>query len=614
MSGFAGVVSLDGAPADAQLLQRMAGRLAFRGPDGRHITTKPGAGFCFTFLRTGPAPQCPSQPCSLDGRVWLLGDVRLDGRDDLRRKLEQHGDKFEADVTDEELVLRVWRRWGEEGLPDLLGDYAFALWDVESRKLWCARDLMGARPFFYAQAGNHLYFSNTLDAIRCAPDISSALDHHFIGDFLLEEFCLDPARTAFRDISRLAPGHALRYSKERSDVCRYTSLPTDEPLWLKRDEEYVERFRELLEQAVLERLPRGPTAIFMSGGLDSTSVAAVAANCAERTGIPVALRAYTVDCRPVFDDREGQLASLAAQHLGIPIKVLSVNGTLPFAGWDDCRLSTPEPYHDPFRPLYLQQVRLAAQNARVVLNGYGGDGPMTGQSWPYLVYLTRRLRFGVLVGAFGGYMLRHGRIPPLRAGFRSALHQWLGGSDPLARYPRWLIPQFENELNLRERRRRLPRSREPRHPWYPLVYEALNRSSWAGVLESGDAAWHGVPLESRSPLLDLRIQRFLLRVPPVPLCVNKELLRRAVDGLLPEEIRLRPKTPLQCDPLGLQIESGRWSPLPLPEPNEGLRAIVDWQELGSALRIASSSAVWRDLRPISLLYWLRCIEKNHSIE
>src|SRR5258708_11112022 len=122
MSGFAGVVSLDGAPPDARLLDRMAQTLAFRGPDGTHITTKPGAGFCFTFLRTGPAPQCPSQPCSLDGRTWLLGDVRLDGRDGLRRKLEQHGDEISPNVTAEELELRARHRWRRNAPPDLLRD------------------------------------------------------------------------------------------------------------------------------------------------------------------------------------------------------------------------------------------------------------------------------------------------------------------------------------------------------------------------------------------------------------------------------------------------------------------------------------------------------------
>jgi len=123
-------------------------RWRFADPMALTSQRKPGAGFCFTFLRTGPAPQCPSQPCSIDGRVWLIGDVRLDGRDDLRRKLEQHGDEIGLNVTDEELVLRAWHRWREDALPDLMGDYSFALWDAEARQLCCVRDLMGARPFF----------------------------------------------------------------------------------------------------------------------------------------------------------------------------------------------------------------------------------------------------------------------------------------------------------------------------------------------------------------------------------------------------------------------------------------------------------------------------------
>ena len=88
MSGFAGFVSVGDDAPDPRLLERMAARLAFRGPDATQIWSRAGAGFCFTLLRTGPAPQASEQPCTLDGRVWLLGDVRLDGREDLRRELE----------------------------------------------------------------------------------------------------------------------------------------------------------------------------------------------------------------------------------------------------------------------------------------------------------------------------------------------------------------------------------------------------------------------------------------------------------------------------------------------------------------------------------------------
>ena len=122
--------------------------------------------------------------------------------------------------------------------------------------------------------------------------------------------------------------------------------------------------------------------------------------------------------------------------------------------------------------------------------------------------------------------------------------------------------------------------------------------------ETEDAAWTGVPVESRAPLLDLRMLRFLLRVPPVPWCMEKELLREAVRGILPEEIRSRPKTPLLFEPIDSFVEKHRWSPLPLPEPPSEIRTYVDWQKLGATLGTATSSILWVGLRPISLSYWL----------
>src|SRR5207302_5717509 len=120
--------------------------------------------------------------------------------------------------------------------------------------------------FYYSQVGGRLYFSNTLNVLPLVPDLSSALDPAFIGDFLLQEWCEDGARTVYRDIHRLPPGHTLVYSDGETCVRRYTDLPIEEPLLLKRPKEYVEQFQELLEQAVCDRLPRQPCGIFMSGG------------------------------------------------------------------------------------------------------------------------------------------------------------------------------------------------------------------------------------------------------------------------------------------------------------------------------------------------------------
>lgn len=605
MSGFAGVVCTGGSTPDPRLLKRMAAHLTFRGPDATHIWSRAGAGFCFTFLRTGPAPQFSEQPCTLDGRVWLLGDVRLDGRKDLRCELEQADGPITAEVTDEELILRAWRQWGRDGLEKLNGDLSFALWDETERRLCCVRDLIGARPFFYAQSADKFYFSNTLKVLRQAPGVTSNLDPQFIGDFLLREWCPDGARTAYRDIHRLPAGHTLVYSEGELCVRRYTGFSVEDPLWLKRPEEYVERFQELLGKAVRDRLPSGPSGIFLSGGLDSTSVAAVACKIAKRDGASGPLRAYTIDCQPLFNDEEGVLASLVAKNLGIDIEILSGSSCLPYEGWEGCMQRTPEPHHDPFLLLSQRQYGQAQNHARVVLSGYGGDDILTGQAWPYLTYLFRRGAFETIVRTFGRYILTHGRIPPLRGGFRTRLRRWMGRTNPLTEFPPWLEPHFVEQYNLRARWREVQESPKTGHPWHPIAFAGLSSKYWSSALESQDAGWTGVPVELRAPLLDQRILRFLLRVPPVPWCMKKALLREAMRGMLPEEVRARPKTPFLGDLIKHSIESQKWKPVPLPEPTADLRQFVDWERLGTTLATAAGSTLWVCLRPVSLCYWLK---------
>jgi len=412
--------------------------------------------------------------------VWLLGDVRLDGREDLKRQLEWSDKSVSAKATDEELILRAWRRWGTDGLAKLNGDLSFALWDGTERHLWCLRDLMGARPFFYAQSAGTFYFSNTLEVLRQAPGVSSELDAQFIGDFLLQEWC-DGARTVYRDIRRLPPGHTLVYSDGELCIRCYTDFSVEEPLRLKRPEEYVERFQELLERAVRDRLPRRPCGIFLSGGLDSTSVAAVACKIAKKDGASGPLRAYTVDCRPMFNDEEGYLASLVAENLGVSIEILSAASCLPYEGWEDSLRRTPEPCHDPFLLLSQRQYRQVQGHARVVLSGYGGDDILTGQAWPYLTYLFHRRRFGTIVKTFGRYILKHGRIPPLRAGFRTRLQRWMGRTNPLTEFPQWLEPHFAERHNLRRRWQELQKSPKTAHPLHPTAFAGLSSKYWASL-------------------------------------------------------------------------------------------------------------------------------------
>src|SRR5208282_4713366 len=498
MSGFAGVIYADGETPDAKLIERMAEALAFRGPDATQIWTSPGAGFCFTLLRTGPSPQAATQPYSLDGRVWLLGDVRLDGREELVRRLEQSGEKISAEAPNEELILRAWREWAEKSFEVLIGDFAFALWDAEAKKLWCVRDLMGARPFFYAHAGGQFVFSNTLDIVRIAPEVSAELDRHFIGDFLLQSWCPDRERSAFLDVRRLPAGHALHCSNGKVSVRRYVTLAIEEPLFLKRREDYVEQFRSHLEQVVRDRLPAGPAGFFMSGGLDSTSVAATGGKVQAARGIRDSLHIYTVDYTPLFEDQEGAFATKVAEQLRIPIDILAGASSSPFSGWEEAQLSTPEPCSEPFFALHVEHYRQVAQRARVVLSGDGGDDIMTGRAWPYLTYLLKRGRLATVAAAFGGYIVRHGRLPPLRAGIRTRLRRWMGRSEEELGYPEWLEPGFERDLGLRDRWRELQQPVKVVHPLHPQGYAALTGAFLSSVFEVEDAGWTGVPVETRA--------------------------------------------------------------------------------------------------------------------
>src|ERR1700760_102154 len=190
MSGFFGMFRFDGNPVSARLLDEVAATLTHRGPDGTHIWQRKGQATCFSLMRTDRADrQEAHQPLTLDEQFSIIGDIRLDGRPELTDQLKAAGDVPPDGCSDEVLVLHAWRCWGEDGLQHLLGDFSFALWDMHARRVVCARDFVGARSFFYAKLPSMFCFSNTLQALRLVPEISSELDEIFIGDFLLQGWC-----------------------------------------------------------------------------------------------------------------------------------------------------------------------------------------------------------------------------------------------------------------------------------------------------------------------------------------------------------------------------------------------------------------------------------------
>ena len=148
MSGIVGLLSLDGAPVDPRLLERMTNFMRFRGPDSQVTWNGGRVGFGHAMLCTTFESRGERQPFTPDEDLWIVADARVDGRLELCRKLRSSGQDCRQGATDAELILHAYRAWGDECVRHLRGDFAFAIWDASRKRLLCARDHFGVKPFF----------------------------------------------------------------------------------------------------------------------------------------------------------------------------------------------------------------------------------------------------------------------------------------------------------------------------------------------------------------------------------------------------------------------------------------------------------------------------------
>lgn len=601
MSGIVGIINLDGSPVDRLLLGRMTDYLAFRGPDAQETWSQGPVGLGHALLRTVDDTRPDCQPLTLDGQVWIVADARVDGRGELRRKLRDHGCRDLQEVTDGELILQSYLVWGEACVQHLIGDFAFAIWDEPRRRLFGARDHLGVKPFYYAEPGRSLIFSNTLNCIRQHPDVSDRLNDLAIADFLLFEYNKDRATTSFADIQCLPAAHSLSWQQDGVvKVRRYWSLPKEDPVRYRRQRDYVDRFQELLGQAVADRLRTDKVGVSMSGGLDSTLVTAIARDLLAKQSPRFDLHCYTSVFDRLIPDEERYYAGAVAWHLNTPVDFLPMDDYDFYARQSE--LCWPEPCHELQGAASADFRNLAARRSRVVLTGEGGDEILY-PAKAYIYKLAKGLRLAPLVAGVGRCLFLYGHMP--QVGFRTALSRWRNGrSKPGKEFPVWINPDFADRLKLRDRWEELGQALIPEHPVRPEACTILANPLIQRVLEEYDPGATGVPVEFRHPMMDLRLLRYALTLPPLPWCVDKIMLRELAKGRLPEKIRRRSKTPMANYPtLALLRRSGsRW--LDAFEPCDQLAAYVRRAAVPPVSAETDPERVWMNLRPLSLNYWL----------
>jgi asparagine synthase (glutamine-hydrolysing) len=623
LSGFIGVFHLDGRPADRAWIEGATETLTYRGPDAGAVTVAGGTALGHRLFRT--AARQVAQPRTIDGTRWIVGDARIDARAELVARLrdagstgstvdetvgEPTGDWNARTTPDVDLILAAYDAWGEDCVDRLIGDFSFAIWDAERRTLFAARDLFGVKLFYYAfdEGSSTLVFSNTLDAVRSHPSVGDRLNDVALMDFLVAGYNLDLATTTCADVARIPPGHAMTISaaSPRPTVRRYRALPSPEMRRGRSERDTIEEFRAVFNDAVSDRLTTQSAGVFMSGGLDSTSIAAAAKGVFEGREGAYDLRACTLVIDDLIVDDERRFATYAARYIGIPQDCLPVDELAPFRGWNGGGFDRPEPYDEPLLACWVEEAKAVAKYARIGLYGEDPDTLL----WP--VPFAAELRQGpaATLGRAALYMFTNRKVPNLRTGLvaraRGVRRTEATPAETLG-FPDWLAPDFERAAGGRERFEYFWnegwRNGTPPDSPHAEAHLALSAPIWQSFLESLDPGVTGIPLDARLPYLDERVVSFMLSLPTVPWRQRKYLLREAFADELPADVLGRPKT----TPTGLfearMLQFKRSSRSIEPFDRERLQLYVDLDALERRLEDDAPTA-WTDLRPIALGHWL----------
>lgn len=590
---------------DRGLLESMTQGLAFRGPDRQGIWCDGPVGLGHALLQAESGVAVEKQPAGLNGDLWIAADARIDARAELVEKLKaksQTASALSLSTPDAELILHAYGIWGEACVEHVLGDFSFAIWDAKRRRLFCARDHFGVKLFYYSRAASSIVFSNTPACVRQHPAVSGRLNDLAIADFLLFDGNQDPATTSLADLQKLPPAHALTLERQNISTRRYWDLSVTTPVHYSRDEEYVERFRELLDLAVADRLHTESAGILMSGGLDSPTVAASAQRIRSRSRHATSLQAYTEVFDSLIPDEERHFAKLVANALNIPIQFLPSDECRLFDGADLSSNLSPEPAHSPLARAGLNRLRQVAARSRVLLTGDGSDPGFSSRISIHFRQLIEKRRFGRALGDAARYLAAEGRLSRLY--LRTRWRLLFGPKGDSGAYPLWLDEDLEKRLGLRDRWESQTRVSARPHMLRPEAHEWMVDPMWQNIFEGFDAGLTGIPVEVRYPFFDLRLVNFLLALPSLPWCPDKELLRVAGRGVLPDEVRLRRKSPLRFDPVIALLNQPEASWVDHFEPVPELRRYVVRSRIPAVHWEKNSRTAWTHLRPLSLNFWL----------
>lgn len=590
MCGIAGFVTVDGLHGDAiGRTIAMRDSLEHRGPDDAGLWSDSHAVLAHRRLSIVDLSRGHQPLSNEDGSVWVVYNGEIYNHADIRHELTRHGHQFRT-TCDTETIVHAYESWGDEAVQRFRGMFAFGLWDTRRRRLLLVRDRLGVKPLYWAQVGDRLLFGSEIKALLASGLLPRQAREDLIPE-MLSTRSVAGDDTLFAGIHKLQPGHQLVYEDGQVIIRRYWDLPVAQPGDARRAvatsatswtdlaaqsgaspapaATVVAEFRRRLEESVRLRLMADvPLGMFLSGGIDSSAVAALMSRMIDRP-----LQTFSV----AFADRafnELQYSREVAQAVGADAHEVVVDeaeffGLLPRLIWHE-----DEPLAHPSSVPLFAVSRLARQHVKVVLTGEGSDELLAGYGrYPRIVwnwwagtawerampasvrqFVARRLVPRVR-GRLGRYARRSFAAMPRTpaamlfdnfAAIRLQDQQQLL-SPALRRFAveghayRGAVDQFNRP--------------DASASFLDRVLYADVKTYLVELLMKQDQMSMAASIESRVPFLDHHMVEFAATLPDqwkLAGWTTKRILREAMKGLLPERILNRPK-------MGFPVPLARWT-------------------------------------------------------
>ena len=547
MSGIVGIYYLNSQPVEPDKLGLMLDTIAHRGSDGANLWHEDNVGFGHRMLWTTPESLLEKLPwCDRATDTVITADARIDNREELISLL---GIKTSVEkITDSNLILKAYHKWGIDCPQKLLGDFAFAIWDKREQRLFCARDPMGIKPFYYYQSSRVFAFASEIKALFCLPEVKQELNELRIA-YQLTGFLEDGEITFYQDIYRLKAAHSLTVSDRGKQYRRYWALDPNRRIKLSSHQEYTEAFKELFTESVNCRLRSAfPIGSSLSGGLDSSSITCTARNLL--AGSNKQLHTFSAifpnlpesDLRRIDERYYMDAVKTAGRIQAHDIRADLLNPLLDWLWQEEEPILAPNIY------IHEGMYDCAKENGvRVFLDGVDGDTTVS-HGWRYLTHLTytgnwyrlykeitttaKNLRISRKLIA-RKYCLEPLTVEPYEEVKNRLFSRYNFGS--------LIEPSFAKRVNLSQHMRSLAPQ--------PLITTArqehlsgLNTGLYPYAMEITDKSTASKSIEARYPFFDRRLMEFCLAIPleqKFRQGYPRAILRHAMAGILPPKVQWR---------------------------------------------------------------------------